>query len=631
MPVFLTRTTNFKTKVDAFQRRGLDNQSSAKVSELSIIAVSPKPIENVIRFSHMSSELKGRLDGSYEQFVEVPRAMLRRFDAVCPFEGPQLIVEMKTGGEVLNGLGLFEVASSKQAIFGGQPTHDQFVQICALGIDFYQNVPAGNVNIAGYIAFEQAWKGIRALYACGGGDPGEGGAVRAYVTTEGAKGLAPVPAVPPVTDKEGALVREGRPAKEGGGWTFLHTTTIQLASGNKPAVSGIPAISTADADLEFGGLLFPYFKEMLEPDVDFAYNVFISLYALCLEDGEGPTSEAINVHRRGFRYLANSYAGRIIQHVYLGVRLAIDTGAALILVKDGSEYAGFVLRSASIRVALQNKVYSALSAADLSAELASMDIHNKTLISLYDLIVAQRRMDGAEEARTLDELKKNPRILREMIQMRYPEDIDTIRKEIGELIVELKYQQTFKSVSKANVVQFMSSMNLKTPLLDEPMYIHLDVLCNRSSDILSYLSVFGAQAPSIYHGSKTLSIAHPDKQDPSLEVVDGRSKVPHMPFVIKGLTAAALDWASTYRQKSFKFTPAQTKYGGRGFSSAKGRDGFVDAPEFEGFYRNLRQWVYTGVAEKGGKGKKRKSAGEGDMSDDEDRPPAPKKNKFVYL
>jgi hypothetical protein len=103
MPIYAVRTVNFKTKVDSFARRGLDNHASSKVSELAITSVSPKPIQNVIRFSHMSSELHGRKEGHYQVYEEKPRAVLRRYSGESPFEGPQLIVEMKSGGDVLNG------------------------------------------------------------------------------------------------------------------------------------------------------------------------------------------------------------------------------------------------------------------------------------------------------------------------------------------------------------------------------------------------------------------------------------------------------------------------------------------------------------------------------------------------
>jgi hypothetical protein len=114
MPVYLVRTTNFRTKNDTFESRGLENHASAKISELAIVAVNPTPIENQLRFQNLSSELYGRLQGTPIKYNNIPRQVLRRFSGEAPFDSPMLTVEMRSGGEVLNGMGLFEVASSKQ-------------------------------------------------------------------------------------------------------------------------------------------------------------------------------------------------------------------------------------------------------------------------------------------------------------------------------------------------------------------------------------------------------------------------------------------------------------------------------------------------------------------------------------
>lgn len=633
MPIYLTRTTNFRTKVEAYERRGLENQASAKISELSIVPVSMKPLENVIRYSNLSTELEARLNGSAKFYDSKPRAVLRRFSGEAPFESPTLIVEMKSGGEALHPFGMFEAGTGKQGLYGGQPTVEQFTSIANMGIDFYQNTPAGNVNIAGYVAFLQAWRGVRAFYAVGGGEPGEAGPLMAQVPSAAAKLISAVEEKEAVVNEKGELVKEGRPGKEGGG-NLQVGRHLKLFSGSKIAVDGIPFVATDEEDLDFKGLLFPYFKEMLEPDVDFAYGVFIELYQLCLEDEEGPTAEAVTVHRRGFRYLANTAAGRIIQHVYLGIKLSIAIGSGLVLIKDGADYGGFILKGEGFRVAVQNRVFTARSEKELSAELAALDIHNKALRDLFDLLLAIGRVDGKEEQIDLAMLKKNPRFLREMIQARGAGDIDEKRKEIADLVEDLKYQQVYWEVNAVNLSRFLEKMVTKAPMIDEPMYVQIDVLCNRSSTVYPYIAVFGAQAPSIYHGNKSLAIRREGEEDPNLVLDENkRRKVPHVPYVTKGIVAAANDWATTYRNKAFRFTPADPKFGGRGFSSAKARSGFVANPEFDGFYTRLRQWVYTGKDAVVRVAKRKSNAGEGaDVDDEEMADAAPKKKtKFKFM
>jgi len=111
--------------------------------------------------------------------------ILPKFDRFH-YEAPTLVVEMKSGGEVLHAFGMFETGTSKMGLYAGKPTSEQMRQIMTMGIDPYESVPAGNVNGSGYCAYIQAWRGINAFFFMGGGDmsekePMKGGIARASV------------------------------------------------------------------------------------------------------------------------------------------------------------------------------------------------------------------------------------------------------------------------------------------------------------------------------------------------------------------------------------------------------------------------------------------------------------------
>jgi len=74
------------------------------------------------------------------------------------------MVEMKAGGEVLNTLGMFEAGTGKRGLYLGKPTIPQLQSIATLGTNMFLTVPAGNTNLAGFIAHAQAWRGIRAYF-----------------------------------------------------------------------------------------------------------------------------------------------------------------------------------------------------------------------------------------------------------------------------------------------------------------------------------------------------------------------------------------------------------------------------------------------------------------------------------
>jgi len=124
-----------------------------------------------LRYGHMESELKARIEKKARVLAGPPiyHNLLPMFDKFH-FEAPTLIVKMESGGEVLHAFGMFETGTSKMGLYAGQPSSDHVKQIMALGLDVYSNVPAGNVNLAGYCAYIQAWRGINAFFIVGGGD-----------------------------------------------------------------------------------------------------------------------------------------------------------------------------------------------------------------------------------------------------------------------------------------------------------------------------------------------------------------------------------------------------------------------------------------------------------------------------
>jgi hypothetical protein len=171
MSIFLTTQVSYATKVEAFNLRGLQNQVSVRACDSGVYAISRSPEESRIRFAHMHDELPARLKKTIAPYARIPKFVniLPRFDGMH-FEVPTLITEMKSGGEVLHAFGMFETGTSKIGMYAGKPSSDQIRQIMTLGLDVYDSVPAGNVNLAGYCAFIQAWRGINAFFYIGGGD-----------------------------------------------------------------------------------------------------------------------------------------------------------------------------------------------------------------------------------------------------------------------------------------------------------------------------------------------------------------------------------------------------------------------------------------------------------------------------
>lgn len=171
MSIFLTTQVSYATKVEAFNIRGLSNQVAVRACDAGIYPITKSALESRIRYGNMRDELVARVSGKVDAYTNgtIFTNILPKFDRF-QFEGPTLFVTMKSGGEVLNVYGMFETATAKMGTYAGKPSSEHMKQIMTLGLEIYDNVPAGNVNIAGYCAYIQAWRGINAFFYMGGGD-----------------------------------------------------------------------------------------------------------------------------------------------------------------------------------------------------------------------------------------------------------------------------------------------------------------------------------------------------------------------------------------------------------------------------------------------------------------------------
>jgi hypothetical protein len=379
----------------------------------------------------------------------------------------------------------------------------------------------------------------------------------------------------------------------------------------------------------FDGYVFPYFREMLTADPETPFQHFLMLYHHCLAASAEEAAQSIELLRRGFRFLASTAAGRVIQHIYFGIKLCIEMGGRMSILCDGSEYLGFAIEGKGLSLLHKNRVRHSFPEKDVESSFESLSSHTTALKEMYEAIIAHSRIDGQEENTTIEECKLNPRLLRKLIQDRKPADMQEIREILSEKIGLLRYHQTYWDLTPKAIIKFLRLMTQNADIYDEPMYIHLDVLMNRSSDILKYLSVFGAQAPSFHYGNVIKQISNFGGDDPNLKLVGDKRALPHIPFVKKGLVAAAMDWAKIARTHTISFAGPKKPGPNVAFSDTRARDGVVGGQEFDELYPLLRLWSYSRSNDAGpsssSKGKKRS-----DRMDDDDESSVPKKSKVQY-
>jgi len=286
--------------VEAFEKRGLGGQVSTKAAEGGVHAFSKGSVESLVRYSMLHEELPARLANRASFYKTEPSlgSILKHFDSPFIFEVPTLFVEMKQGGEVLNAYGMFEAATSKMGCYAGKPSPDNTKHMVELSLDLYLTVPAGNVNLAGYLAYIQAWRGITAFFMMGGG--GEGTEqLGIYIGESAEEHLATVKGKPAELNEDGTIRVHAVADRKFGGTLTL--TQGAFLTGRRFIRQSVRTV-TPSTNQEIRGLIFPYFREMLESDPDTPFHIFWNLFSNCVSDTPEGLTEAATVYRRGFRY-----------------------------------------------------------------------------------------------------------------------------------------------------------------------------------------------------------------------------------------------------------------------------------------------------------------------------------------
>jgi len=345
----------------------------------------------------------------------------------------------------------------------------------------------------------------------------------------------------------------------------------------------------------FYGFVFPYFPEMLTSDPDTPFQNFLKLYHHCIAASPDEMAGSVELLRRGFRFLSATQPGRVIQHIYFGITLCIELGGFMHLINDGAEYTGFAIEGNNLQILAKNRIKDSASPDDIERALEQLSTHKEAIKNIFNALIEIGRADGTEETITMDQMAANPRVLRAFIQARRPKDLNDYREEINDNVAKLRYRQTYWEVNAKNLVRFLQCVVQQVKIDDEPMYVHTEVLMNRSSTVLEYLACFGAQAPSIYFGNTIRQIANTGGEDPNLKLVNNKRALPHIPFVKKGLIAAAGDWATVRRSHAIKFAGPKKPGMNAPFSDARARDGILANPEFDEFYPLLRLWSYADI------------------------------------
>jgi hypothetical protein len=275
-----------------------------------------------------------------------------------------------------------------------------------------------------------------------------------------------------------------------------------------------------------GGHLFPYFHGCLDNDNSYVIDVFRRFFLFSFGADPDDCGTSYNTWRANVSQMMFTDSGSIVQHMTLGMELAIDTQSRLYYLVEGSDYHGFVLLGYRFAVNAYSKIQHALSAEKLKSELDALTTHESSLKDLCKLL-SDLVIDGdtMKETLTIDSVE-SARDLYDQIARRSSEMSVAKKTKFESHLRGLSFRQSYLRPSRDNIIEMLRALSdPELPLSQWPLFLHPEFVFSndRSYEVLS---AFGPTAPSFInitgnryqipyedvedHGTSTT----PDKEDP---------------------------------------------------------------------------------------------------------------------
>lgn len=303
------------------------------------------------------------------------------------------------------------------------------------------------------------------------------------------------------------------------------------------------------------GLIFPYFGGLLEPDFAFVPSIMARYFLQCFGDDK----ESILSNHRAFKLAHGSWAtteaGMILQHIFIGVSLAVEAQAVMRPVFHANRYNGFALCGGRFSVSAHNRSYRPLPEKDFHIDAVSMTLHDVALEKVMTLL-RTLKLDPSQkkvQKKTKPEEIASARDLYQQVHKRSltSEDRATISKLAGDLAFPQTYWRITADTVKVALDLFASDT---PPPHDSPMYLGGGMLGEESVEI-QILAAFGPDAPSfMVDGGRKFPIpeAVNTSEDFASQLVPGKKirNLEEINVARKSIRIAFADWCRMRREKA---------------------------------------------------------------------------------
>lgn len=320
----------------------------------------------------------------------------------------------------------------------------------------------------------------------------------------------------------------------------------------KPSTPPVSIFGPASNVPALPGLSFPFFDGILEPDTAYVSNVIKQFFLESLGDGRAEILQGWNDLKLHMGLLAETKQGRVLQHISIGVSLAVQCQARAYPIFEGKRYVGFTLHGFYFQVVVDGYKHSPKSAVELVKEVQSIDEHNVALAKVLQLL-SKIKMTDTNKVPTKKSLQderpalKNPRRLAALIR-KFRLDDDQ-RDEIEKLCNALTFPQRYWVIEEKRILEAVDMLIAGTfPSDDVPLYPRGGCLTTQDPK-LSVFAAFGETSFSLrLTGGTPHKVPKDIASDTLFKPYRGKNdkEVTPKPNVIlakKGLNLCLEDWA----------------------------------------------------------------------------------------
>lgn len=301
------------------------------------------------------------------------------------------------------------------------------------------------------------------------------------------------------------------------------------------------------------GLLFPYFPDMMDSDFNFVSGVVKEYFLECL----GDTRDEILGNYRDFKgsmgSIASTETGRVLQHLFLGISLAVRAQGRLFPIMDQRRYLGFTLHGWYFTVSIDGYKHRPVDTAELAKQVRRVDEHAVALAEILQRLQKLKLKDTNRVPSKMflqtakEDALRNPRALANLVRSFKLEENEII-EEIEKMATRLSFPQRYWPFTVENILRAIDLLVSDSfPPIDVPMFARGGTI-TAEKPAISIFAAFGECGFSFKTpGGRPLKVPSEISGDTVLKPYKGKNQKevkPNPTFIMskKSLALCVDDW-----------------------------------------------------------------------------------------